>query len=163
MTRQSAFILFIAILLCHGCGSPNIRSSLSKPNAARVSIDDILSKFDNTAIDILLRYLIGNERWEVRKGRGIYAVRKQLVDGKLTTTPDGFYRINRNDEYYQTCVVISFGVEYWVGGEHPNVTRTKPGIKDLSVVIESHDASIPGNSSCLIVQGAGINIEIYDR
>ncbi len=44
-------------------GGSDVSGRLSTPEAARVSVDDTLARFDAAAADVLVRYLAGNERW----------------------------------------------------------------------------------------------------
>jgi hypothetical protein len=137
---------------------------LTTPETARVSVDDSLSKFDAAESDILFRYLAGNERWEIREERGKkYAVRRERVDGSLKTALNGFYSASHGGSHSQTRVLLVFEGEYGFGREHSNVTRTRPGMADVPVVVESEHSGTPGNSSYLIVKGPSISLEIYDQ
>jgi hypothetical protein len=129
-----------------------------------VNVDDTLSKFDPDASAVLLRYLAGNERWEVREEGGKkYAVRREFIGGRLETTFGGYYATELDGQVRQTRVLISFGGEYGFGIERGNVTRTNPSAIDVPIVLESEHVGSPGNSSYLIVHGPTVNLEIYDQ
>jgi hypothetical protein len=137
---------------------------LTTPEAARVSVDDTLSKFDPAASTVLLRYLAGNGRWEVQEEGGkVYAVRRELIDDPLAPALNGFYATIQDGQVRQTRVLLSFGAEYGFGVEHGNVTRANPGAVDVSVVVEGEHIGTPGYSSYLIVRGPAVNLEIYDQ
>lgn len=163
--KYSMLIFFVALAVLHGCADPSFNGKLSKPIEAQVNVSATLSDFDADTSDVLFRYLAGNPRWEIREERGKrYAIRRELVDGKLETTLNGFYSTYGDDsEVRQTRVLISFGQQYGFGVEHGNVTRTTPGAPNVPVVVESEHAGTPGNSSYLIVQGSAANIEIFDQ
>ena len=158
-------ILSVALAVLPGCADPSFNGKLSTPTEAQVNVSATLSDFDADTSAVLFRYLSGNSRWEIREERGKrYAVRRELVDGKLETTLNGFYSTYSDDgKVRQTRVLISFGQQYGFGVEHGNVTRTTPGTPNVPVVVESEHAGTPGNSSYLIVQGHAANIEIFDQ
>ena len=164
-TFQITATLSLILLLC-GC-DPLTESGgkLSKPEEARIDLsDETLSKFDAELSPILFRYLAGNPRWEIREEAGVrYAVRLERVDGEFETTTNGFYSRRENGVVHQTRVLISFGQEYGFGKERENITRTKTGEKDVSVIIEGDHAGTPGNSSYIIIAGGAIFLEIYDQ
>lgn len=162
----------IAIAICVStcvlsCAKANDRfnGELTQPDAAQVDLsDETLSCFDEDTLPILIRYLAGNPRWEIREERGLtYAVRLKEVDGDFKTTRNGFYSERINNSTHQTRILIAFDDEHGFGREHGNVTRAEPGTKNVPVTIESDHAGTPGNSSYLIVQGHGLTIEIYDQ
>lgn len=125
MFHYSNLILSIALAVLPGCVDHSFNGKLSTPTEAQVSVSTTLSHFDADTSDLLFRYLSGNSRWEIREERGKrYAVRRELVDGELETTLNGFYSTYNDDaEVRQTRVLISFGQQYGFGVEHGNVTR----------------------------------------
>lgn len=126
--------------------------------------DQTLTKFDDELSPLLFRYLAGNPRWEIREKRGLrYAVRLEQVNGGYQPTLNGSYSTNNNSTVRQTRVLISFGRAYGFGRERGNITRTAPGQKDVSLIIEGEHAGTPGNSSCTIVSGGKVFLEIYDQ
>lgn len=168
MSYRQLVATTICVITCMlGCAKANDRfnGELSQPEAAHLDLsDDTLSRFNEETLPILLRYLAGNPRWEIREERGLtYAVRLKEVDGEFKTTLNGFYSERINRETHQTRILIAFEDEHGFGREHGNVTRAEPGPNDVPITIEGDHAGTPGNSSYLIVQGNGLTIEIYDQ
>ncbi|MBM3858041.1 MAG: hypothetical protein FJ395_00145 [Verrucomicrobia bacterium] len=123
-----------------------------------------MTKFVDGSSQLLFRYLAGNPRWEIREERGLrYAVRLERVDGEFETTLNGFYSTSNGGAVRQTRVLISFGKAYGFGRERGNITRTEPGQKDVSLIVEGDHAGTPGNSSYTIIAGGNVFLEIYDQ
>ncbi len=165
-SRIPTFMTVLLIALLCACDPfAEYGGKLSKPKEACVDLSDqTLTKFDDELSQILFRYLAGNPRWEIREERGVrYAVRLERVDGEFETTMNGFYSTHENDAWRQTRVLISFGKEYGFGRERGNITRTKAGERDVSVIIEGEHSGTPGNSSYTIIAGGAIILEIYDQ
>lgn len=161
--------LILLIIVLAGCRPVPIGSNyggpLSQPEAARIDVPaEPLTRFDRESRDILFRYLAGNPRWEIRQGRGLkYAVRREKVDGKYETTLNGFYSGYDGGTFWQTRVLIAFDKPYSFGLDRGNITRARPGAKDVAVIIEGTHAGTPGQSSYVIIEGDHINLEIYDQ
>jgi hypothetical protein len=156
----------IVIALFCGCDPlAGYGGKLSRPKEAHVDLsDETLTKFDDDLSHVLFRYLAGNPRWEIRQERGLrYAVRLEGVDGEFETTLNGFYSTYDEGAVRQTRVLISFGRAYGFGRERGNITRTEPGQKDVSLIIEGEHAGTPGNSSYTIIDGGKVFLEIYDQ
>jgi len=165
MRFQLFATIFVVALLC-GCDPfSGYGGKLSSPEEAHIDLSDkTLAKFDREMSQILFRYLAGNPRWEIREERGVrYAVRLERVNGDFETTLNGFYSTHKDGDVRQTRVLISFGKEYGFGRERGNITRTKAGERDVSVIIEGEHAGTPGNSSYTIIAGGAIFLEIYDQ
>lgn len=173
MRPRMILLLVVCVLGCTSQTSSPITSrramigmfgQLTTPEIARVDVDDTLSKFDANNRDVLFRYLAGNERWEIRNDRSQkYAVRRELVDGSLKTTLNGFYSASRAGKTHQTRVIITFGRENGFGVERGQVTRTRPGTPKVPVIVESEHSGTPGNTSRLIVNGPAVGLEVYDQ
>ena len=167
MNRITQFVVTVSLLL-FSCGCDPLAGyggKLSEPDNAHIKLsDETLSLFDDELSPILFRYLAGNPRWEIREERGLrYAVRLERVDGEFETTLNGFYSTYEDGVVHQTRVLISFGREYGFGRARGNITRAKPGDKDVPVIIEGSHAGTPGNSSYTIIAGGGLFLEIYDQ
>lgn len=165
---RHVYILLSLLLVTFLCGCDphdGFGGNISQPNNAHVDFSDqTLAKFNATSSKLLFRYLAGNPRWEIREERGLrYAVRLERVDGKFKTTLNGFYSNNADGGWRQTRVLISFGKAYGFGYEHGNITRTKPGLNDVSLIIEGEHSGTPGNSSYTIIDGGLVFFEIYDQ
>ena len=160
------FALLFIIAFFSGCGiATEYGGKLTSPREAHVDLSDqTLTKFDEELSQLLFRYLAGNPRWEIRKERGLrYSVRLERINGDFQTTLNGFYSTYSIGAMRQTRVLISFGKAYGFGRERGNITRTTPGQKDVSLIIEGEHAGAPGNSSYTIVSGGKVFLEIYDQ
>ena len=157
--------LLLIGFLCACDSNVGYGGKISQPKEAHVDLSDqTLTSFDAKLSNTLFRYLAGNPRWEIREERGLrYAVRLEHVDGKFETTLNGFYSTDTAKGYRQTRVLISFGKAYGFGYEYGNVTKTKPGLNDVSLIIEGDHSGTPENSSYLIIDGGLVFLEIYDQ
>jgi hypothetical protein len=138
--------------------------SLSTPVEARVDLrGETLSKFKRSH-ELLFRYLAGNPRWEIREERGLrYAIRKEEKDGAYKTSLNGFYSSFESDVMLQTRVLLSFDKPFGFGRDYGNITRFGFGSDFANVIVEGEHNGSPGNSSYLIVDGAGLFLEIFDQ
>jgi hypothetical protein len=163
MSHRRWFCLFlIAAILC-GCG--RYGGKLSQPPESHVDLSDLtLTKFDALHRDSLFQYVAGNPRWEVRYERGVrYAVRLERVNGEYASGSNGFFSTHEDGGTRQTRVMLSFGKPYGFGNDPSNVTRVKPGSKDVPLIVEAEHPGTPGNSSYVVIDGGLVFLEIYDQ
>lgn len=162
-----AFVIVfaVALLRCQVWSQSDYGGPLSQPKESHVDLsDDTLNNFDASSRAILLRYLATSSRWEVREERGVkYAVRREKENGKYETSLNGFYRFHNENSTLQTRVILSFDKPYGFGYDYGNVTRAKAGEKEVAITIEGKHFGSPGKSSYLIIQGAGLFLEIYEQ
>lgn len=168
MQRLNSILVIPLTAALLGCEPPllsNYGGPLSQPREAHVDLaDETLNAFDAESRRTLFRYLAGNSRWEIREERGVkYAVRREKVNGEYETTLNGFYGNYDGDSVRQTRVILSFDKPYGFGRDRGNITRAKAGTPDEPVIIEGSHSGTPGNSSYLIIQGAGLFLEIYGQ
>lgn len=123
-----------------------------------------LDAFSEENIAVLQRYLKGNPRWDYRSERGmVYAFR--LPQNKNNIFPDskGFYEFNVSREYQpKTRIVLSFGQHLGYGGNE-DVTFTDFKDKTLRVNLFPDLKAGGKTSSCLVIKGPGLQIEIFEQ
>ena len=132
----------------------NSRGNLSSGVEINIS-QEVISQFDREKTEILKRYLAGSPLWEIRKERGnFYAVRRELVNGRYETTLNGFYSESRDDGFYQTRVILSFGSIYGFGRDYGNVTKVLLEDDDtVKPVIEEPYSGTPGRRRPPTIRG----------
>ena len=158
--------LFVSLALWFlGCKEERYGGALSQPAEAHVDIlDNTLNRFDVGSLNALFRYLASNSRWEVREDNGIkFAIRREKVLGDYKTTMNGVYLTHAGIFEQQTRVVLSFGQHYRVDQNQGNITHVKAGTKNVAVTIEGPHLSNRDNSSYVVIEGAGLFLEIFEQ
>jgi hypothetical protein len=182
-TTLSKLIKILITLLIAGtffaCGSPQqakqaiqeepelpFNGELSQPAESEICLENLcINTFTEDNALTLKKYFEGNPRWEVLYERNkVYAIRKEKENGTYITSLNGFYSDFADTVgAYQTRVIVSFGQYYGFGNNEDCITFTDAQGKNLRLIIESEHSGTPGNSSCLIIKGKQINIEIYEQ
>jgi hypothetical protein len=149
-----------------GQTSKGYRGEISQPTEATILVDNLkFDQFKKSNIEILKRYIASNNRWEIRQDGGKnYAIRKEKENDIYKTTLNGYYSNFENASgIYQTRVIISFGKYYGHGNDENHITFSSSKDKEIKLKVEGEHSGTPGNSSYLIIEGNGINIEIYEQ
>lgn len=159
-------ILLITFLALNACNiEMRNNGQMTKPKESSVSISNLcLDQFNTEQIAALKRYLSGNPRWEVLYNKGnIYAIRKEMWNGKYQTTLNGYYSSDDSTGYSQTRVIISFRKPFGFGRDKSKITFTDSNDKDVVLTVKGDNMGSPGFTSRLIINGKNVNIEIFDQ
>lgn len=162
--KYISIIIITFVLSACTCGQ-RYGGQLTQPKEATVSINNLcIDQFETIKTETLKRYFSGNPRWEVlQENDKIYAIRKEMQDGKYQTSLHGFYSFDDSIGFSQTRVIISFEKYYGFGRDESGITFTDSKNKDLTLTVEGEHSGSPGYSSYLIIKGNHVNIEIFDQ